>query len=97
MNPPQSRSASQTWSAGASISRSTRMVAISAFSRSTRRRVEPLHRTSCCSAQVLPSGSLKKSERAPGEVLNLADLDAALDQLGAGRIGVLDDQLQAFE
>ena len=41
-----------------------------------------------CTAQLLPSGSLKKTNEPQGEVLDLADLDAAPGQLGARGVDV---------
>ena len=45
----------------------------------------------------MPSGSLKKTNEPHGEVLDLADLDAALDELGPRGVDVRDDQLQALD
>ena len=52
---------------------------------------------SCCTAQPLPSGSVKRTNDPHGNILDLAHLDAALDQLGAGLVDVGHDQLHALD
>lgn len=45
----------------------------------------------------MPSGSSKKTKRPQGELLDLTDLDPALEQLGPGKVGVGDHQLQSLD
>ena len=54
-------------------------------------------RTGPAARTTVPVWVAEEDEAAPGEVLNLADLDAALGELGMGGIGVLDDELQALD
>ena len=87
-----------SWASRLTAPRDERKAAIDRDGRRRRRpdRQDRLRAVGCFGGQPLPPGTRKKAGRQPSGSLDVADLHAALDELGARRLDIGDDHLEAL-